>query len=282
MFLRALGILLGRVMYYALPDHRALALDHLAAALGNDLTMEHRRRIARRCFSHWGQFAIELIYYPRVKRARLASMVQVEGMDRLEQALSAGHGAIILASHFGNFEYIALYLTLFGPGGPVVARPLRNPWVDRWWVQTRLHHGVPTVDRTNSPRPMLQALRENRLIGVLPDQDVAGLPGVFVRFFGRLTWTPTGPVALARASGAALVPVFMRRKRSGFVLHILSAIPLADTGNRPRDILTNTQRWSTILEDYIRRYPDQWVWFHRRWKTQPAAGKEGGDAPPGS
>jgi len=131
--------------------------------------------------------------------------------------------------------------------------------------------GVKTLYRDDKKilKVSLKVLKSNKLLAIAPDQDIASVSGVFVDFFGKKAYTPTGPVALALLSGAPIIPAFTVRKNGK--LHFLTDEPIyvKSTGDRKRDIITYTQRWSDVVEKYIRMYPSQWVWMHRRWKTRP-------------
>jgi KDO2-lipid IV(A) lauroyltransferase len=124
------------------------------------------------------------------------------------------------------------------------------------------------IYRDESPRKMLKTLKKNWIVGIVADQDVDSVDGVFVNFFGHQAYTPSGPVALARASGAVLLPVFIIREGDGHTIAIDEPIELRDTDDKEADLIYNTQKWSNVVESYIRKYPDQWVWMHRRWKTK--------------
>jgi KDO2-lipid IV(A) lauroyltransferase len=115
---------------------------------------------------------------------------------------------------------------------------------------------------------MLRILKNNELLGILPDQDTDKVDGIFVDFLGQQAYTPTGPVSLALATGASIVPCFIVRKKSKHYLYIEKPLELEVTGNKEADIRINTEKWSYIFEKYIREYPDQWVWMHKRWNTK--------------
>jgi KDO2-lipid IV(A) lauroyltransferase len=129
--------------------------------------------------------------------------------------------------------------------------------------------GIKIVYRDDSPRKILEILRKNQLLGILADQDIDSVEGVFVNFFGKLAYTPVAPAKIAMASGAPLIPCFMIRKNNKFEFIIEEPIFVEKKGDRDEIVKHYTQKLSQLLESYIRKYPDQWVWMHRRWKTQP-------------
>ena len=266
-----LGGALGQLGYWFLVPYRRLTLRHLAGALGHETTPRQRRRIARRAFRHLGMNFVEWLWLPKLHAGNIRRYVEAApgSAERLHQALQAGRGVVMLAAHLGNWEYLAAYFGLLGEGGTVVARRLRYPEYEQFLLESRRAKGVETCDRTASFQDLVRLLRANRCIGILPDQDMDSVDGVFVDFFGQPAYTPVGPVALALVSGAALLPSYIVREGGIQRIHIEEPVALSRTGDRQRDLTENTQRWSRITESYIRKYPDQWVWMHRRWKTTP-------------
>ncbi|MBI3320374.1 MAG: LPS export ABC transporter periplasmic protein LptC, partial [Candidatus Omnitrophica bacterium] len=155
----------------------------------------------------------------------------------------------------------------------VVARPLRYPEYEGFLLRLRARKGVETCAR-GSVKEIARLLRDNRIIGIMPDQDIDSLEGTFVDFFGRPTYTPIGPAALALMTGAPILPCFIVRTGRRFRIVIEETIPMTRTDDRTQDLLQITQAWSRVVESYLRCYPDQWVWMHRRWKTTPPASVE--------
>ena len=138
--------------------------------------------------------------------------------------------------------------------------------------------GVTTIyrDDPNVLRKSLEVLKSNSVLGIAADQDVASISGVFVNFFGRPAYTPTGPVVIAILSGAPIVPIVSIREKGRLRLIVKEPIYVEKSGNKKENIVKYTQQWSDILEEIIRQYPDHWAWVHRRWKTQPADKPEAG------
>ena len=157
----------------------------------------------------------------------------------------------------------------FGCNGLIIARRIYIEQFNRLIVKMRKEKGNDVIYRDEYPKKILRRLNNNGYVGVLADQDVASVEGVFVDFFGKAAYTPIAPVNLAIKTGAALLPVFLIREGDRFKYIAEKEIDLDITGNRDRDIVVNTARWNKVLERYIRKYPDHWVWMHRRWKTRP-------------
>ncbi len=259
----------GGCAFYLLPKYRDVAVDNLTHAFGSEKTPSEIRRIARKVFENLGRNAAELINFPKINKGNIDRFIKIEGIDNVDGSFRRGKGTIILASHFGNWELLGLTFRVKGYPGSTIGRKIYFYKYDNWLNSLRREQDINVIYRDESPRKMLKVLKDNKILGIVADQDVDSVESVFVNFFGRPAFTPVGPVVLARATGASLVPTFVIRDGSGkhrFVIE--KPIELVDTGNKEADIVTNTQRWSDVIESYIRRYPEQWVWVHRRWKTQ--------------
>jgi len=269
---QALGRGLGLVAYGCLRGHRRLSLRHLEQALGDRVSVSERRRIARGAFQHLGQSAMEWLQLPKLSNEEVQRLVRCEGVEHLRQVVAQGRGGIILTAHFGNWELLARCLTSLGFQGGVLARRLRYPEYEQFLIELRKQQGIQTVAR-GSAKDIAKLLRSNQLVGILPDQDIDSVEGMFVDFFGRAAYTPLGPAALSLMTGAPIIPCFMIRQPTGFRFVVEPPLPLPrqepDTHDRGEAIAQLTRAWSRVVESHIRREPSQWVWMHRRWKTQP-------------
>ena len=268
------GRALGGFAYVLLGPYRRLTLTHLQEAFGESLTLAQRRQIARGVFRNLGQNTIEWLSLPKLSAEALKRLITSEGIEHLRAALAKGNGAIVVSAHFGNWEFIPVYLRSLGFEGGVLARRLRYPEYESFLIGMRGNKGVPTFAR-GAIKDVARLLRANQILGVMPDQDVDSLDGVFVTFLGRPAYTPVGPAALSMMTGAPILPCFIVRQGAGFRLVIEPAVTIPETRDRERAIAQLTQAWSAVVESYIRRYPDHWVWMHRRWKTRPAIQADG-------
>ncbi|MBI2105133.1 MAG: LPS export ABC transporter periplasmic protein LptC [Candidatus Omnitrophica bacterium] len=282
---QGLGRGLGLAAYGLLGVQRRLALRHLEGAFGPALTPAQRRRVARGVFRNLGQNAMEWLALPRRSPERLQRLITADGVEHLRAALAQGRGVIGITAHFGNWELIPFYFASLGFEGGVLARRLRYPEYESFLVEMRQARGVRTYAR-GSLRDVAALLRANQIVGMLPDQDVDSLEGIFVEFFGRAAYTPIGPAALSIMTGAPIIPCFLIREGGprhlwwrGGRFHLVVEPPLTapQGADRPQAMAALTRAWSQVVESYIRRYPDHWVWMHRRWKTQPAEGVAGGE-----
>lgn len=266
---RALGRVLGRAAYVLLAPYRRDALRHLAFAEGLNLNPKQRSRVARDVFVNLALNFIEWLRLPRVSAQQLQRWIDCQGLEHLRQALAQGNGAIVVTAHFGNWELIPLYLRGLGFEGGVLARRLRYPEYESFLIGMRGDKGVPTLAR-GSVKEVARLLRANQIVGVMPDQDIDSLEGVFINFFGHPAYTPAGPAALSLMTGAPILPCFLLRRGPRFQLIIESPVRVPPTRDRAHALALLTQAWSDVVERYIRQYPDHWVWMHRRWKTQAA------------
>ena len=264
----SVGVFLGSVAYWFATEQRAIAEKHinLSLELKDGVCAE---RIVRRCFQNLGKNFIEFIRFPHTSSEKNREIVTFEGKAHIDGALAQGNGAIILTGHFGNWELLAANLAeQVAPLTPV-ARRLRSRRLNALVCNWRVAAGYSTIDRDNAARGILRCLKRNELIGVLADVDTS-VEGVFVNFFGRLAYTPYSPVAIALKTGAPVLPTFIIRQPDDSH-HVVVEPPLnlTRTGDRDEDFLINTQMFTEIIESYVRRYPEQWIWMHERWKKQP-------------
>jgi len=264
----SIASVLGTLAFYALPRYRNLTITNLKSAFGNEKSDDELKNIAERVFQNLAKNTVELVNLPRFNKPVMDRFVGFRNRERLDAAYAKGKGVIVLTAHFGSWELMAAALRENNCPGVTIGRRIYFKKYDDFLNKLRRSRDVEVIYRDESPRKMLKTLKKNWIVGIVADQDVDSVDGVFVNFFGRQAYTPSGPVALARASGAVLLPVFIIREGDGHILAIDEPVELRDTGDKEADLIYNTQKWSNVVESYIRKYPEQWVWMHRRWKTQ--------------
>ena len=249
-----------------------IALDSLSIAFGRDRSKEELDKIARDCFTFMAKSAVELMFLMD-KPQLLKSKVDIAGRENLENALSKNRGVILVSGHFGNFPLLLGKLAVEGYKAAGIMRSMRDSRVEKIFLQKRKKFGVKTI--YSQPRDIcvnstIQALRNNELVFIPIDQNF-GTAGVFVNFFGRQAATATGPVIFAQRTKAALVPCFiLRQKDDRHKIIFEPALDLMEGKDSKETVLINIQRLTDIIESYIRKYPAQWGWIHRRWKSQPS------------
>jgi KDO2-lipid IV(A) lauroyltransferase len=258
-----LGLLAGRL---AKKDCQR-ARRHLQWALGRELDCE---AVLQGCAWHLGQLLGEALWLAKVKPAKLLQKTQFVGLEHLEEALSRQRGVVLVSGHCGNWEWINLALQARGIPMTVAGRQLQDPRLDRLLVKLRTRFGSEAIARgANAGATLLRALRHRRVVALLIDQDIAA-PGAFVWFFGKPAWTPIGAALLALRAQAPLVVGFAVRTPEGLMeLRFQPPIPPTGDSRKEEDIAQLTALLTGRIEEHIRQHPEQWVWFHQRWRRQP-------------
>ena len=269
----AVADFLGKMAFRVVPRYGKMTVANLDAVFNDD--HESNIRIANRVFANLAKNGAEWIKFSSLDPKKIDKLVtEFHGSEYLDDVLSGGKGAVVLGFHFGNWELLGLYLRYKGYDGALVARRIYFHKYDKFIARLRQRFGARIIYRDESPKKMLKELKQGRVLGVVPDQDVDSVDGVFVNFFGKPAYTPVAPVKLAMAAGTKLVPVFVVRKQDNtHKLIVEKPIDLPPENNTEEDIKRYTQLWSSLLEKYVREYPEQWVWLHSRWKTKAGAGK---------
>jgi len=270
--LLSLAGLLGRLAYYLVPRHRESALQHLRSAYGNTKTEADYRLIARRVFENLAKTSVEILLFPKFSSAEVESFTDTGDAYKVySDLLAEGKGLLGITSHMGNWELLAGIFTLKGYKGRAIARRLRYEPYNKWIESLRRSIGVETVYRGDSPKQILKILKDGYIIGMLPDQDIDSLRGVFVNFFGRPAYTTIAPAKLAIATGSPIIVNFLIRQPGNKYKIVIGDIIRPDA-KLPREeaVVLYTRRWMESCEKIIREYPDQWGWMHNRWKTKPS------------
>jgi Kdo2-lipid IVA lauroyltransferase/acyltransferase len=264
-----LGRRVGDVVYTAMPRRRRIALSNLGRAYP-ELPEAERRRLARRAAQHLGMTLVEL---PRLLTAPLEetlARIRLDGIEHLDAAMQTHGRALVLTAHLGNWEILCAAHRLTEYGLSVVVRPLDAPWLDAVAVKLRRRTGVDVIDKRGALRPVLEALRRGRMVGILMDQNAARREGVFVEFFGYPASTSRSLALLAVRTGAPVVPIFARRAAGiGHTVVIRPALPPPSSNDPEAAVVELTARCTEEIERAIREAPEQWLWSHDRWRTRP-------------
>ncbi|MCK9594337.1 MAG: lysophospholipid acyltransferase family protein [Candidatus Omnitrophica bacterium] len=262
---------LGTVGYWLLARHRRVAFEGLSHAFGKTKSPAEIKKIARDCFIYMAKSSSELAFVIG-RPGFIRSSSTIEGQEHLDQALAKGKGVILVSGHFGNFVLMLAKLSIDGYKTSVIMRPLKNRQIEGLFETDRAKLDINTISsipRTACVANTIKALRENRLLLIPLDQNF-GTSGVYVDFFGRKAATATGPVVLAQRTGAAILPCFIiRQKDDTHRIVFEPALDLLKGKDEAETIVNNIQRITKIIESYIRRYPQEWSWIHRRWKSRP-------------
>ncbi|MCI0354425.1 MAG: lysophospholipid acyltransferase family protein [Acidobacteria bacterium] len=267
---RGLCMALAWLVYWLHGRLRRVGLRNLEIAFPEKSAGE-RRRIVKALFTHLGRQLAEFCLLPRYTKENVTETVLYDGLDNYDAARRRGRGVVILTAHLGGWELGSFVHSLNGHPMHIVVRALDNPYVNRLVDRYRTLHGNTTLDKLDFARGLLGALRAGETVGILMDQNITPPQGVFVDFFGHKACTAGGLAKVALRTDAAVVPGFtiwdeqLRKYRISFD----PALELLRSGDEEADVISNTARFTRVIEDCARRYPEQWLWVHRRWKTRP-------------
>lgn len=272
-----LGQALGTITFRVLRIRRRVVLDNLAHAFPA-WTPARRLAVAHECYRQFGTTFLELCLLPRTRPEDLIARAVLGDGDQFDAALREGHGAVIVTGHIGNWEALGASLAARGyPLCGLVARQ-RNRYINAQVQRMRESAGIRLLYKDRGLMPVMRALRGNSFVAFPIDQD-AGRDGVFVEFLGRLASAPLGPVRFARHAGCPMIPGFCLRQPDGTYRLEMPGPVWVRTDLPPDEAeLEAMARLTALLEEVVRRYPEQWFWMHRRWKTRPP-GEAGTDAP---
>jgi KDO2-lipid IV(A) lauroyltransferase len=263
------GARIGALGYRPLGIRRKVVERQIGAAFPG-LDEADVRRIARAAYEHLGRASIEAAILPRLGRDAVLGLF--EGVDQwpvVEQALAKRRGLIFVTGHLGNWELGGAYLAARGVPLDAIARRMKYPLFDRYLTETRSQIGMVVVHDADAVRRTPRSLRENRAVAFLSDQGVLGLASTFVPFFGRPAKTPRGPAVFALRLQVPVVFGAAVRQPSGKYRLVFEPIEVHDTGDRDADVDAIVARYTAALERWVRRYPEQYFWHHRRWRRQP-------------
>lgn len=271
-FLYGFADALARVGLLVAFKQKRIARESLSIAFGKEKSPEELRKIAEDCFTFIARSAVETLYF-RERPQLLKKRIILENMHVLVEALSRKKGAILVSGHFGNFPLMMLRLAIEGYPTGGIMRPMRDQRMDKVFTNLRDSLGIKTIPsqpRKACVEATIKALRDNEIIFIQLDQNFGSGAGVFVDFLGRRAATATGPLVFARRTKAAVIPCFIvRQKDNSHRIIFEPEFNLQEEKTPGETTLVNIQRLTGIIESYVRRYPAEWGWIHRRWKTRP-------------
>jgi KDO2-lipid IV(A) lauroyltransferase len=259
------------VGFHVAKKQRKIALESLAIAFGQDKSIYEIQKIAKDCFIFMAKAGLEIMFLmdrPKLLKER----VEMLGKENLDQALARGKGVILVSAHFGNFPLMMARLALSGYKIAGIMRPMRDSRAEKIFAAKRNRVNIKTIynqPRSTCVNKTIESLRNNELVFIPIDQNF-GTGGVFVDFFGKKAATATGPVVLAQRTKAVILPCFIIRQRDDTHKIIFEPPLNLEQGRSSQEtVIINIQRLTNIIESYIRKYPAEWGWIHRRWKTEP-------------
>jgi len=261
------GRFLSALVYFTDMTHRRETLANLERVYGSEMTPAERRRLARRIFRNLGYNFVEFCRIPELSRETLDSFATVEGFENAEKAVERGKGVLFIGGHIGNWELMGPLGSLLGLPVSLVVRPIDSPQLDNLVESYRQSHGTGIIEKRRAALPIMRQLRRGECIGLLVDQR-PHREAVVVDFMGHPASATTVPAEIALRTGTTVIPAYAVRERLGHVRLVFEPeIELIRSDDFESDILENTQRFQNIIERIVRRYPDQWLWPHRRWKS---------------
>jgi Kdo2-lipid IVA lauroyltransferase/acyltransferase len=268
---RAAGISIGRLVYVAHRRLRRVGMRNLDLAFP-DMPRRRKRAILRGLFTSLGRQLAEFCKLPGYTRGNVSQVAVYDGFENFDAGRARGKGVLFLTAHLGAWELGSFVHSLHGYTLHVVARPLDNPYLDRLVTEYRTLHGNRVFGKQDFARGLLAAMPAGETVGILMDTNMTPPQGIFVPFFGIAACTASGLARVARHTGAAVVPAFTLwdAKLKKYRVRFDAPLELARSADEDADAVANTALFNQVIEDYVRRYPEQWLWVHRRWKTRPA------------
>ncbi len=273
-WLLSLGDGLGKVYYHAAGRQRKRALDTVRECL--ELSEYEAEQVVRRLFNHLGKTFLEVLYMPSLTPAKIKNHVVIENEEILWKAVAENKGVVLLTAHIGNWEWLGATLALGGFPLTSVIKRQPNDQHTRILNEYRQLVGIEIFARgTTELVGAAKAMKRGKILGFLADQD-AGEAGIFVPFLGKMASTPLGPAVFAKRFEAPVVPVFIVRNGGQHRVLIYPPLKYTSAGSDEADLYNFTQTLTGIIEDTIRRYPENWLWFQKRWNTPYIDKEEGG------
>ncbi len=267
---RRVGAGIGMAAFYGLGRLRRVGLRNLELAFP-EMGEAERRKTLREVYRKLGYLLAEFCKMPGYTAEYASGFIRYEGLDNYLAARDRGKGVLVLTGHLGAWELSSFYHSLMGMPMGMVIRRLDNPLVDAFVNRIRCLHGNRVIHKDDFARGLIASMKAGETVGILMDTNMTPPQGVFVPFFGVQACTASGMARIAAKTGAAVVPGFLLWEESErrYVLRFGEPVEVTDTGDAEADAVENTARFTAAIEGYIRRYPEQWLWMHRRWKTRP-------------
>ncbi len=261
------GGYLGLAVYFFYKRRRNIAYDNISKSFQN-MTWIQYRRICKESFRHFGMSLMEFIQLKRFNNAFIDKYISIEGEKYIKEALDMGKGLIGICPHLGNWEYVAALIAGRGYPVSVIMKKQSNRYVNNLIEKFRVSFGMELIYKNKAGFPVLKALKKNRIVAFVADQD-AGKNGIFVEFLGRKASTAQGPARFALSYNSPAIIFAGVREKSGKVKIIISPPLKFDYNRKNKNVIyENTEKWTNAIEEFIKKYPEQYFWMHRRWKTR--------------
>ena len=266
-----LGQSVGKLAYLLAADLRRTGATNLRLAFP-DKTEEERAALLRECFNGLGRQLGFFSQFGTRSREHLQGLVEVHGLENFAAAKARmTSGLILFTAHLGAWELTSFGPSLFGHPFSFLVRRIDNPKIELMIDEVRTRFGNQTIDKLSAARSMLKMLRSKGVLGLLPDLNALDAEAIFVDFFGVPAATNFIMAKLALRTNSPIIPIFApwSEEKQKYLLDIGTPISIEPTGDEDRDVRELTAKLSKHIEEVIRRYPGQWLWIHKRWKTRP-------------
>lgn len=251
--------------------YRKTALENLTIAFNSELSKEQKLKVARQAMRSLGKTMVDFLRYSQYDKSQLLSFCKrVEGFEHFEKALQESQGGIIgLSCHLGSWEYSGAWFAASGFHLAAVSKEQPDHELTKLMLKLRRGVGIEHIPKTKKgTKAIIEALNSKKILGLLSDQN-GGSSGIFIPFFGKLASTVRGPAKLAMKKKLPVLLMVALWEGYDYVIHIEPPIEIISTGDEEADLYENTRRCQAEIEKMVRKYPEQWLWGHRRWKTRP-------------
>jgi Kdo2-lipid IVA lauroyltransferase/acyltransferase len=267
---RVVGAGIGWLAFHLLDRLRKVGFRNLELAFP-EKTASEREIILRKVYRNLGWLLAEFCQMSSYTPEQASRFIQYDGLENYLAARDRGRGVLVLTGHLGAWELSSFYHSLMGYPMGMVIRRLDNPLVDEFVNRIRCLHGNRVMHKDDFARGLIASMRAGETVGILMDTNMTPPQGVFVPFFGVEACTASGMARIARKTEAAVVPGFLlwEERQQRYVLRFGKELNLVHTADSEADAVANTALFTSVIEGYVRDYPEQWLWMHRRWKTRP-------------
>lgn len=265
-----LGSFFGRTIHQLDGRRRRTALDNLKLAFGDSLSDKQRKDIIKRAYCQIGKSALDVFLFPRFTKKSIGKTIFYEGLEHIKRAYASKRGVFLFSAHFGNWELVAHMQGHLGLPLNLVTRPLDNPYIEKFARKYRTLSGNGVIHKKEAVRGILKTIADAQGVAIVIDQNVREKPNVFVDFFGHMASTTPTLALLALKTNAVIIPVFSIFHDNGtYEIIYEKEVELPNTGDRQKDVQELTQKCTSLIEQYVRKYPHLWMWMHQRWRTKP-------------
>jgi len=261
------GEFLGLLLFSVWKSRRRIAIENLRNSIEakSIVISEPIEKIIKDNFKNLGRSFAEIIKISYGLGGKIINSVEFEGIENFHMAHSKGRGVILVTGHCGNWELMAIATPLKIKKIAFIARPIDNPYINRFIEKVRERHGNTLIYKKGAIRVIMRALKKGGCIGILIDQAVFSSEGYIIDFLGRRAWTTKMPALIAKRIGSAVLPIFIHRTVRGHTIKIYPEVELSRIDGE-NAIIEDTRRFSEYIERYIRYHPSEWLWIHKRWK----------------